>query len=564
MKKYILLFTCLITVLSVDARNRNYIYVFDCTQSMEEFGIWKDAKKWLYEDIKRKQEDALITIVPFRDKSDGVIPPFIRKDMNWRLLENRFDTLISSPHYKTGICRAWDEAVKYIRPGFENWFILLTDGEDGYDGSSEVQRRMREWCMYHSGCNAYVVTLSATAKEALSTDLSNCDDISIIDATDFIPIIGTFDNTPLSMLANSPRNFIVSFSEEGVFKAHIESNDKYYNINLKDNSISNEEATIVITEKSPNIRPKVNHEISFNIVSDEHEVEFRKSDFTILVDTRDLSNVDFIKASNDEFNGGTLKTYSRFIFYPEKSYDEASIDLGALFNDQAKAKNASMYFTVNIPKDIYGKCELFFNEKEISNSFELLSNADGSILTIRIPHIANEGKYYIELKGNGSNLESVNAELSSSYNTTIYVEHIIGWNPLKLGLTCLLGIFISAILIWMILLKPLFYPRFGSIQKTFNTPGMAPLIVKFKGAKMVVVSASVQKKQSVWNRLLTGKIIYKIHPAFTTPIIFKPIRGRRVLARFPSGSYQVAPNPMPGVGAATITDIRRNIKINVN
>mgnify|MGYP003302006575 CR=1 FL=1 len=509
MKKYILLFTCLITVLSVDARNRNYIYVFDCTQSMDsEFGIWEDAKKWLYEDIKRKQEDALITIVPFRDKSDGVIPPFIRKDMNWRLLENRFDALISSPHSKTGICKAWDEAVQYIRPGFENWFILLTDGKDEYDGSSEVQRRMREWCMYHSGCNAYVVTLSATAKEALWTDLSNCDDIDIIDGSGFIPIIGTFDNTPLSMLANSPRNFIVSFSEEGVFKAHIESNDKYYNINLKDNSISNEEATIIITEKSPNIRPIFNHEISFNIISDEREVKFRKSDFTILVDPRDLSNVDFIKASNDEFNGGTLQTYSRFIFYPGKSYDEVSIDLGALFNDQAKIQNASMFFTVNIPKNLQGKCKLFFNEKEINNSFELLSNADGSILTIRIPHIANEGKYYIELKGNGSNLESVNAELSSSYNTTIYVKHIIGWNPLKTILFWIFIVFVICILCRIIYS----HTREGvccGVDYIIN--GSREALVRKRKANRIIISSKV-KKQNWVDWLFNGKTLYNIEP----------------------------------------------------
>lgn len=507
MKKYILLFTCLITVLSVNARNRNYIYVFDCTQSMDsEFGIWEDAKKWLHEDIKRKREDALITIVPFRDKSDGVIPPFMRKDMNWRLLENRFENLISSPHKKTGICKAWDEAVKYIRPGFDNWFILLTDGKDEYDGSSEVQRRMREWCMHHSGCNAYVVTLSATAKEALWTDLSNCDDIDIIDGSGFIPIIGTFDNTPLSMLANSPRNFIVDFSEEGVFKAHIESNDKYYNINLKDNNISKEEATIVITEKAPNIRPIVNHEISFNIISDEHEVKFRKSDFTIFVDPRDLSNIDFIKASNDEFNGGTLQTYSRFIFYPEKSYDEVSIDLGALFNDQAKNQKASMKFTVNIPNDIQGKCKLFFNKKETNNSFELLSNTDESILTIRIPHIANEGKYYIELKGVGSNIESVNAELSSSYNTTIYVKHIIKWNPLKTILFWILIVFVICIVCRIIYSHTRKGVRCGIDY--IHTNGQDVLVKKSNCNRIILTSQP--KKQGFCNFLLNGRTLYNI------------------------------------------------------
>ena len=81
---------------------------------------------------------------------------------------------------------------------------------------------------------------------------------------------------------------------------------------------------------------------------------------------------------------------------------------------------------------------------------------------------------------------------------------------------------------------------------------------------MVVVAASHQKKQSGWNRFWTGKILYKTHPAFVSPITFKPSRGHRVLARVQAGTYQVMPNPMPGVGAATIIDIKKNLKINVN
>ena len=138
------------------------------------------------------------------------------------------------------------------------------------------------------------------------------------------------------------------------------------------------------------------------------------------------------------------------------------------------------------------------------------------------------------------------------------------WNPLKLALAWLIAALVAAFLLWMLLLKPFFYPRFGSIQKTFNVPGMAPLIVKFKGARMVEVAATHKKKQSAWNRFWTGKILYKTHPAFENPIVFKPSRGRRVLARVQPGTYQVMPNPMPGVGAATITDIKKNLKINVN
>ena len=81
---------------------------------------------------------------------------------------------------------------------------------------------------------------------------------------------------------------------------------------------------------------------------------------------------------------------------------------------------------------------------------------------------------------------------------------------------------------------------------------------------MVEVAAAHKKKQSAWNRFWTGKILYKTHPAFVEPIVFKPSKGHRVLSKYQAGAYQITPNPMPGVGAATIVDIKKNLKINVN
>ena len=138
------------------------------------------------------------------------------------------------------------------------------------------------------------------------------------------------------------------------------------------------------------------------------------------------------------------------------------------------------------------------------------------------------------------------------------------WHPLQTSLAWVFGLFLTGVLLWMIVFRPMFYPRFGSIEKTFNIPGAAPLIVKFKGARMVVVSATPQKKQSQWNRFWTGKIIYKVHPSFVAPISFKPSSRRRILVKVPAGAYQVTPNPMPGIGAATIIDTKKHIKISVN
>lgn len=187
--------------------------------------------------------------------------------------------------------------------------------------------------------------------------------------------------------------------------------------------------------------------------------------------------------------------------------------------------------------------------------------------TIEFTPEADKGKYQGFLRLENHNVHRLNndtytGQVLDACKWTVYNRPVM--NPLASALMWLAILILSAIIFWMVALKPIFYPRFGSILKTFNAPGMAPLILRFKGARMVVVSATPQKKQSAWNRIWTGKIIYKVHPAFVTPITFVPGRGKKVLVRTQSGAYQISPNPMPGIGSAVITDVRQGLKINVN
>jgi len=42
------------------------------------------------------------------------------------------------------------------------------------------------------------------------------------------------------------------------------------------------------------------------------------------------------------------------------------------------------------------------------------------------------------------------------------------------------------------------------------------------------------------------------------------VKGRKVLVKVDSSTYKVSPNPMPGVGAATIDNIHSNTHITIN
>lgn len=507
------------------SKQRQYIYVFDCTQSMDEdYDIWEPANKWLKDDIERKRENALITIVPFRDNNDGIIGPVLKSQVDWSSLKNRFDYLISHPHSKTGICRAWKSAIPLMKPEYENWFILLTDGEDGYDGSAKVKELMRSWCQFHEGCHGYVVTLSRVAKDALWTDLSNCDDIDIIDGTGHIPVIGSFVKKPMSMLASSPKNFVVGFSEEGEYKGHIECNDPYYDITLESNTISNESAKILVKEKK---RPSQNHEIRFSIISDQEGVKFLKPTFSIFVDTRDLANMNFAANSGGEYNGGKDDTYDSFLGYPAKDWAYYSIKLENVLNKQAIISNATMDMSVDIPSALKNKIKIFLDDKEIDDHFVLNSSNNNSTLLIKVSHDAPEDVFSINITGIGTNIESVNGELTNTYSAKLIIKHSVSSNPLETLLFFLLVVFVIACLI-RIFYSHLRRGVYCGIDYVIN--GSQEVLVKKRKANRIVISSKV-KKQNWIDWLFNGKTLYNIEPIpeLKSDICFKAARLKRTM-----------------------------------
>lgn len=268
---------------------------------------------------------------------------------------------------------------------------------------------------------------------------------------------------------------------------------------------------------------------------------------------------------------GTVKYYPNFLWVDSKTTPVTkTFDFD--FSQDAKDYDsfAEFQFVDNEGKTISTNImQIMIDGKECPNNrFRISSDIASKELTIKFSPNAQDGKHQGYLKLVGHELDRLDSQPLKAGQKVDAFQWTLNYdkrmNPLAKVLMWI-GIGLLAMLtIWFFIFRPIFYPRFGSIQKTFNVPGMAPLIVRFKGARKVVVAASHPKRQSAWNRFWTGKILYKTHPAFVSPIVFKPKKGHKVFSRVQAGSYQVMPNPMPGIGAATIIDIQKNLKINVN
>lgn len=265
-------------------------------------------------------------------------------------------------------------------------------------------------------------------------------------------------------------------------------------------------------------------------------------------------------------------------YYPGFLWEESNISPVTKtfefdFSQDAKDDNstfAEFQFVGNDGKPISTDVMVVYcnGEQLQDNKFKIGSDVVSKELTFHFTPEAESGKHQGYLKLINHKLDRLDSQplekgqMVDAFQWTLYYDK--NMNPLA---ECLMWIGIVlglCLLTWLLVLKRMVYPTFGSIQKTFYIPGQAPLIVKFKGARRIVVSALPQKQQSAWNRFWTGKIVNIAHPYFTSSLTLIPSKGRKVLVKADSGTYHIMPNPMPGIGSAELMDIKNNLKININ
>lgn len=350
-------------------------------------------------------------------------------------------------------------------------------------------------------------------------------------------------------------------------KVQLKCQDPYYDVLCSDAEFNKGQLHIEVKPKNGVTLPE-NHKIYLEPVISNSDAYTFIGPKKIELEVSNLPERSLNLTIKDK-NFGEATYYEPFVCFTKEGKNiEQEINVN--FSDQAKLENSSALIKVYlINKDGNGhstlasqKLKLCINGKEKDTVLLTPSISNITLSISAIPNTA-EGKYYgrIELIPTKLDNSTINGT-QDEFKWRASVD--ISWHPVKHLLMWISAILFIMFLFWMFCLKRIFYPQFGSIQKTFFIPNQSPLIIKFKGAKQVVISATPQKQQSFWNKFWTGKIIYHIHPAFTSPIILKPGRKDRILVKANSSQYHIMPNPMPGIGQATITDIQNRITIHVN
>lgn len=134
-------------------------------------------------------------------------------------------------------------------------------------------------------------------------------------------------------------------------------------------------------------------------------------------------------------------------------------------------------------------------------------------------------------------------------------------NPLAEGLM-LTGIFLlGAFLVWLLILKPIFFPTFrvGKIILSDPVPYMCQK--RLRGSRKLILTKNTPSQSNI-NKLFTGKIIYDVNPMWTTDIVIEP-RDRSSVRVRTSKEYMTDARTMKVHNEYTIQNMTTGTKTKV-
>lgn len=564
-----LLFT---TVATFAARERNYIYLFDCTKSMKGFGgapnIFLQTKDYLETELKKHSDGTTLHVIPFQDK---VLTPFNFKaedlDQIWKEIDDSLTKNVNNIT-RTNICDAWDTMEGYIDLHKDNYIILLTDGIDNVKGMDEVGKKLRDWCGKYPNTWAFYVQLTEAAiDQNVKNIIDLCNNERIIDAREGIPVFGHIDENDTIIYANTlnlQKKHTIGISSAGRYSAKAICNNPYFNIQIVDNKIEDGILSVKIGAKMSlsqiNASIPQTYCFTFDVQSD--EVSIINPTIEVRMTNKKERSLEIM---SEESSMGQATWYDSFLFWGASSPDTLSIDLKAVFSEEAISDNSIVQLQIKDSDGGEKDFLLLFNNQPIENDIINLQGNDNtsSILSVVYNSGAKEGNRYLTITPVSMNgLDKINDQPVNNYNLTLRSTYQVYWNPLKTFLMWLSIIIAAALLLWFLIIKHFVYPSIGVKTIQINDPYFSRINIK---GKRRIVFSNKDMKQSLLNRIFTGKIIYKKNDIWTSPLTFEPGTKKKTLKvlRNQDYSFDSFPSTLKAPNDYVIENNKNKTKINI-
>lgn len=542
--KALLFILFLISSVSVIAqRERNYIYLLDCTKSMTGYNgnpdIWDRTKSYLKTELQKHTPNTTLHVIPFQDYVLNSYN-FKAKDLNWGLIEKELNNYVKKIT-NTSICDAWDATDNYIDPHKDNYIILLTDGQDNVKGRNVLVEKIRKWCGKYENSYAFYVQLTQAAVDTTVANVINmCDNEYVVDARDGIPEFGGLDCVVIyANTLNLKRVHLIGFSSTGKYTAKATSQNPYFDVKIVDNTIENGIVPIQIVARHPisqinSALPEI-YNFTFDVKSD--QVNITNPKVTVEMTNKPERSLELI---SEETFIGKATWYNSFMFWDESEFDTLRVDLKAIFNVEAKKDDSSVELLIQDPdggKDF----QLLFNDLQLKDGRITLSSDENTpnVLSVIFNHNARQGTRYLSLKPIAKHeLDKINDQPVEQYELSLRSEYEEKWNPLKTILLWLGILIFSALLLWFMLIKRFIYPCIGVRTIQITEPYFSKINVK---GKRRVVFSNRNMSQGVLSRIFTGEILYKKNDVWTYPLSFEAGAKKRTIRVMRTKDYAFDP-----------------------
>lgn len=570
--KTLIILISLISSLSVFAqRERNYIYVLDCTKSMTGYNgspnIWEPTKDYLRKELEKHTPGTTLHVIPFQGKT---LPAFSfdANNLEWKKIEKQLEEHVKNVT-NTNICDAWDATDKYIDEHKDNYIILLTDGKDNINGMTAVAKKLSEWCGKYPNSYAFYVQLTEAAiDKSVAKVINICDNEFVIDASKGIPVFGGIDND-LIIYANThklKKIHKIGFSAVGEYKAKALCNDPYFDVKVIDGIINGGILKVQIIAKQPisQIDAAISDEYNFTFDVLSEEITIVNPTVKVQMSNTPERSLDIL---SEEVSLGKATWYDSFLFWGESNQDTLSVDLKTYFNEEAIKASAAVHFQIT---DTEGNndFQLLYNNQPIESNKIILRSEDKSpsILSVVFETSAKEGKRYFEIKPiTNVALDNINEQPVEQYKLSLRSEYEVNWNPLKIIVMWLCIIIVAALLLWFLILKHLIYPTIGVKSIQITDPYFSKINVKGK-RRVVFTNKSVN--QSLLSRIFTGEILYRKNEIWTSPLAFEAGAKKRTLRVMRTKDYVFDPYTSmltaPNDYVVENTNYNTKIKLSIN
>lgn len=516
-------------------REKNNIYLFDCTGSMQKNGLWEPAKAALDATITTQASipSSQFIVIPFGDN------PYSSFEFNSAAYQGKkadiakaFATNIQIAKY-TRISDVLQEGFSRVNPNKENKIYLLTDGmPNSGDTPEKVAQTITNWCSNHRNSRLFYVALTnGVVNPVIQQAIDACPDAFVVQCEGrVIPQIADISSDVYTNLEELAKAREVSFSIPGEYDLNVSTDDTLFHVYVDGDKASDGKILVSLSPKSGKDVSLLHQLLQGGSYTFTAVLQCKDKRYFIANPTLTIHVADEVPSKltladgQEEICADGVEWYDSFWWSDATPDQRVEWDLSPIFANQLN--NTILRLKLEGENHDFQAC---YNDEPIGKDqvIAIVPNHP-AMLQVLFNHDAETGKRYFHLVPAGHEaLDMINEQPVANYEgTSLRTSYSVAWNPLK-TLMFWLGVFILALLIlWFVVLKPIFFPtiKIGKVEMT--GPQAYYVSKRLKGARKVVFT-SKKKSQNIISRMFTGEVRYVRADHFSPELAILPSGGKK-------------------------------------